>query len=159
MNMNVLIGSLTGLVLGALLALAIVWNQAPNLMMTVDASPYDFEGTVAAFEQAAADAGWSILEARDMQAVVAKHGADVLPVTNFDLCSSEHSIRILEQDDERIVAPMMPCRVSIYETSDGTVHIARMNSGLVAQTFGGLISDVMSTASQETEAFIANVLN
>ncbi|MDR9391772.1 MAG: DUF302 domain-containing protein [Trueperaceae bacterium] len=159
MNAKTLTGTLLGLVVGAILALAIVWFSAPSMMMMVDESPYGFEETVAEFQAAADEAGWSVLEARDMQAVVANHGADVDPVMVFDLCSSRHSIEILEQDDERIVTPMMPCRVSIYETSDGTVHVARMNSGLVARTFGGLISDVMQTASGETEAFIATVVN
>jgi uncharacterized protein (DUF302 family) len=90
---------------------------------------------------------------------VARHGADVPGVTVFDLCSSKYSIEILERDDERIVTPMMPCRVSVYETSDGTTYVARMNSGLVARMFGGLINDVMQKASAETEAFIRTVVN
>jgi uncharacterized protein (DUF302 family) len=144
---------------GALVMGALVWTQAPSLMMLQDESPYGYEETVAVFREAAAGAGWSILNYTDMQAVVARHGADVPGVTVFDLCSSKYSIEILERDDERIVTPMMPCRVSVYETSDGTTYVARMNSGLVARMFGGLINDVMQKASAETEAFIRTVVN
>ena len=54
---------------------------------------------------------------------------------------------------------MMPCRVSVYATSDGTTYIARMNSGLVARVVGGLINDVMQVTSAETEEFIAAIVS
>ncbi len=148
-----------GFVAGLLVLGATLWATAPGMMMLEDESPYDYEETLAVFEEEAEAHGWSILNSHDMQAVVASHGADVPGVTVFDLCSSEHSIEILEQDDERIVTPMMPCRVSVYETSDGTTYIARMNSGLVARLFGGLINDVMQVASAETEEFIDAVIS
>ena len=159
MNTKTLIVALTSFVLGLAAAAVLLWTQAPSLMMLQDESPHGFEETVAIFREAAADAGWSVLNHTDMQAVVANHGADVPGVTVFDLCSSRYSIEILERDDERIVTPMMPCRVSVYETSNGTTYVARMNSGLVARLFGGVINDVMQKASAETEAFIRSVVN
>lgn len=159
MNTKALTVGIAGFVIGLLAMAAIVWFSAPSLMMLQDESPYGYQETIAVFETQAAEAGWSILNSTDMQAVVANHGASVPGVTVFDLCSSQYSIEILQRDDERIVTPMMPCRVSVYETSDGTTYVARMNSGLVARMFGGLIDEVMQKASAETEAFIANVVN
>lgn len=159
MNRTVIIASLAGFVLGAIVLGGVLFAAAPSLMMLTDESPYGYEETLAVFEAEAAEAGWSILGQHDMAAVVANHGADVPGVTVFDLCSSRYSIEILERDDERIVTPMMPCRVSVYETSNGTTYVARMNSGLVARLFGGVINDVMQKASAETEAFIRSVVN
>ena len=159
MNAKAIGIGIAGVLVGVLALGGILWVSAPSLMMTEDESPYGYEETVAVFREAAAGAGWSILNYTDMQAVVARHGADVPGVTVFDLCSSKYSIEILERDDERIVTPMMPCRVSVYETSDGTTYVARMNSGLVASMFGGLINEVMQKASAETEAFIRTVVN
>ncbi|MGM0618652.1 MAG: DUF302 domain-containing protein [Actinomycetota bacterium] len=158
MNARTISLALASFVAGLLVLGGVLWVTAPSLMMLSDESPYDYEETLAVFEEEADAAGWSILNSHDMQAVVANHGADVPGVTVFDLCSSQYSIEILELDDERIVTPMMPCRVSVYETSDGTTHIARMNSGLVARFFGGTIDEVMQQASAETEVFIERIV-
>ncbi len=72
--------------------------------------------------------------------------------------AAEYSAEILELDDERIVSPMMPCRIAIYEKSDGTTYIARMNSSLVARAFGGQINETMQKASAETEEFISDLI-
>lgn len=53
----------------------------------------------------------------------------------------------------------MPCRVAIYEKSDGVTYIARMNSQLMARPFGGVINSVMRKAAVETEQIIAQVIN
>lgn len=159
MNAKLATTAIAAFLAGILVVAALLWTQAPSLMMLQDESPYGYEETVAVFREAAAGAGWSILNYTDMQAVVARHGAEVPGVTVFDLCSSRYSIEILQRDAERIVTPMMPCRVSVYETSDGTTYVARMNSGLVARLFGGLIDEVMQKASAETEAFIRSVVN
>jgi len=159
MNAKLATTAIAAFLAGILVVAALLWTQAPSLMMLQDESPYGYEETVAVFREAAAGAGWSILNYTDMQAVVARHGAEVPGVTVFDLCSSRYSIEILQRDAERIVTPMMPCRVSVYETSDGTTYVARMNSGLVARLFGGVINEVMQKASAETEAFIRSVVN
>lgn len=53
---------------------------------------------------------------------------------------------------------MMPCRLSVYETSDGKVIISRMNTGLVSKVFGGLVTEVMAQASAENEQILSAVL-
>jgi len=144
--------------LGALTMGVVMFFSAPTLMMMEDESRYGFEETIDRFETKVDDAGWSIVNTHDMQAVLEGHGYDVDRVETFELCSSEYSAEILKLDDERIVSPLMPCRISIYETSDGSVHIARMNSSLMARTFGGVINDVMQKAAAETEEIIDPLL-
>ena len=130
----------------------------PGLMMLEDESRYDFETTVEVFEQKVREAGWSILTVHDMQATLQSHGHDVIGVQIFELCSSRYSAEILKLDDERIVAPLMPCRIAIYEKSNGKTYITRMDSQLMAQPFGGVINDVMQKASAEIEAVVAQVI-
>jgi len=141
-------------VLGALAMALIAFFSAPALMMMEDESRYGFEETVSRFETKVDEAGWSIVNTHDMQAVLDGHGYDVDRVETFELCSSEYSAEILKLDDERVVSPLMPCRISVYETSDGSVYISRMNSSLMARTFGGVINDVMQKAAAETEEII-----
>ncbi len=154
---HVLFG-LGGLLIGLILTLVILFLSAPRLMMVEDESNYGFEETVQRFEDEVVDAGWSIPGHHDMQAILESHGHEVLRVEIFELCSSKYSAEILELDDERIVSPLMPCRIAIYEKSDGNTYISRMNNTLMARLFGGVIYDVMEQASEETEAIIDELI-
>lgn len=152
----------TGLVIGAVLALLIggliLFKMTPGLMMAEDVSKYDFETTVKNFEEEVKEAGWSIPTVHDMQATLDGFGHQVDEIMIFELCSSKYSAEILKLDDERIVSPMMPCRVSIYTKSDGKTYISRMNSGLVAKFFGGVVDEVMQMAADETEIILGKLI-
>ncbi len=154
-----LIFGLGGLVLGVILTLGIFWLAAPSLMMMEDESNYDFDETVERFDEELDNAGWSVLEIHDMQEILDGHGHDVDQIKIYELCSSEYSANILELDDERIVSPLMPCRVSVYEKSDGNTYISRMNSSLFAMPFGGVINDTMQVAAEETEDVIDELID
>ena len=154
---RILVGSVA-LVLGAAIALGVVYAAAPSMMMLEDESKYSFDETVSVFEQEVKNAGWKVAGIHDMKAVLAGFGHDVMNVKIYELCSSKYSAVILEQDDERIVAPLMPCRVAIYEKSDGKTYITRMNSTLMAKPFGGLIDSVMQQAAGETEVILARLI-
>ncbi len=130
----------------------------PGLMMLEDETKYDFETTVQVFEDKVNEAGWSILVTHDMQETLKGHGHDVKSVKIFELCSSKYSAEILKLDDERIVSPLMPCRVAIYEKSNGKTYIARMDSELLARPFGGVINEVMQQAASEIEDVIVQVI-
>lgn len=159
MSKKLIVTGVVAFVAGIVLTGVVGYVSAPSMMMLEDESPYDFETTVERFEEAVAAGGWSVLTVHDMQDVLAGHGYDVDAVKIYELCSSQYSADILALDDERIVSPLMPCRVSIYEKSDGSAYIGRMNSELMARPFGGVINDVMQTAAVETERVIANVLS
>ncbi len=154
-----LIFGLGGLVLGVILTLGIFWLAAPSLMMMEDESNYDFDETVERFDEELDNAGWSVLEIHDMQEILDGHGHDVDQIKIYELCSSEYSANILALDDERIVSPLMPCRVSVYEKSDGNTYISRMNSSLFAMPFGGVINDTMQVAAEETEDVIDELID
>lgn len=156
---TIIIATVSAFVAGVLLTGVIGFTSMDRLMMLEDESPYDFDTTVAVFEQAVAAGGWSVLQVHDMQEILAGHGHDIDAVRIYELCSSKYSAEILALDDERIVSPLMPCRVSIYEKSDGSVYIGRMNSELMARPFGGVIAEVMKVAAVETEAVISQLLN
>ena len=157
MKTNIFTG-IAGLVLGIILTGIIGFYSLPGLMMLEDETAYDFETTVEVFEEKVREGGWSVLKTHDMKETLKGHGHDVLNVKIFELCSSKYSAEILKLDDERIVTPLMPCRVAIYEKSDGKTYIARMDSELLARPFGGVINDVMQQAASEIEDVIAQVI-
>lgn len=153
-----LVVALVAVLIGAILTGVTIFYSAPDMMMLEDESKYDFDKTVEVFEKEVVDAGWKIAGLHDMKEILAKFDHDVINIKIFELCSSKYSALILKEDDERIVSPLMPCRVAIYEKSDGKTYITRMNSSLMAAPFGGLIKDVMDLAASETEVILEKVI-
>ena len=158
MNKKVILAGIGGFVLGVLLVGLVGFLMAPNLMMIEDESPLGYEETVQAIQDAAAAHEWKVPAVHAIHKSVNKAGCNVLPVSVIELCQPDHAARVLEDDDARIVSSMIPCRLSVYETSDGKVIISRMNTGLVSKVFGGLVTEVMAQASAETEQLLSAVL-
>lgn len=152
---------LTGLIAfaaGAAASGILLFYSMDSFMMLEDESGLGFEATVESFTKNVEKAGWTILETHDMREILASHGHEVRPVKIFELCSAKYSAEILSLSDERIVSPLMPCRVAVYEKADGRTYISRMNSILMAKPFGGDINRVMSVAGAETEDIILGSL-
>lgn len=121
-------------------------------------SPTDFDTTVDRLSKEIENKSWKISNIYDLQKTIENHGKIVLPVKIFSLCHPKHSGKILEKDSERIVSSMMPCRVSVYEKDDGKTYISRMNSLIVASSFGGIIEQVMTDSAKEVEEIIEKTL-
>ncbi|ADI00341.1 DUF302 domain-containing protein [Salisediminibacterium selenitireducens] len=159
MKKNLIIGIVIGAVLSAGLFLLVAFQAGPGMMMHEDQSKYDFDETIEVFEQQVAEAGWSVAGMHDMKEILDGHGHDVIDIKIYELCSSKYSAEILKLDDERFVSPLMPCRISFYEKSDGNTYISRMNSSLMAKPFGGVIDEVMQQAAAETEAILDHLID
>jgi uncharacterized protein (DUF302 family) len=101
---------------------------------------------------------WKISNVYDLQKTLNQLGKEVLPVKVFSLCHPNHSGRILEKDTERIISSMMPCRVSVYEKTDGKTYISRMNSSMIAAGFGVIAAQVMTESANEVEEIIEHIL-
>jgi len=147
-----------GVVAGMLVMGVLVFSMAPRLMMLESVSKYDFDGTVEAFSAAVERAGWKVVGQHDMKATLANFGHDVRNVKIVEVCSAVYSAEILKLDNERIVSPLIPCRIAIYEKSNGNTYIGRMNSPLFGRMFGGVINSVISRASVVTEEMIATLV-
>jgi uncharacterized protein (DUF302 family) len=143
---------------GFAIALAVIWHSAPDLMLMEDESKYNFAESVEKFEQKALADGWKIPTVHDLQKTMANFGKDVLSVKVFELCHPEHAYEILSRDAERVVSSLMPCRVAIYERSNGKTYISRMNTSLMGSMMGGVVPEVMKVASTESEAIISVLL-
>ncbi len=155
---KVVITGIAGIVTGLILMGALMFLKMPDLMLLEDRSRYNFETSVEKFEAAVVENNWKVVKVHDMRSTLAKFGHDIMEVKIFELCSARHSVRILELDDERIVSALMPCRVAIYEKSNGYVYVSRMNSKLMAIPMGGVIADVMGLAAVETEEIIRSII-
>jgi uncharacterized protein (DUF302 family) len=144
-----LFGVLTGLALAGVLA----YLFAPGLMISEQESPLSLDATVERLTTAAKEKGWVVSGVKKLDESVKKHGGpDVRAVRLVELCHADHAGKILLDDDARFVSVMMPCTISVYEKSDGSVWMSSLNPGLVGKLFGGVISEVMAGPVAEAQA-------
>ena len=121
-------------------------------------SLFSFEATIIKLNTIIIDAGWKLPAVHDLQATIKNYGKDILPIKVFEICHPKHSSRLLELDDERIVSTFMPCRISVYEKSDGKTYISRFDGKRLSAMFGGLVEEVMTEANSEMEEMIGPLL-
>jgi uncharacterized protein (DUF302 family) len=143
-----------GLLTGLFLSIFLIYSTAESIMLIEKQSNYSFEKSVELFEETAIGNGWKIPAIHDMQKTMHNFGKDVLQAKVFELCHPVHAYEILSRDKERIVMSMMPCRVAIYEKSDGKTYVSFMNTGLMGGMMNGVVPKVMKEASHETEMII-----
>lgn len=125
-----------------------------NEMILENISKFAFEETINKLTEAIALNEWKLTAVHNLQQTLKNFGKEVIPVKVFALCHPKHSGRILELDQERIVSSLMPCRISVYEKSDGKTYISRLNSGMMAASFGGIIETVMTDSTKDIEKII-----
>jgi uncharacterized protein (DUF302 family) len=133
-------------------------DKKKDKLFIENASRYGFDETVVKLTDEIQKRSWSISFVHDLQQTLKKHDKDVLPVKVFAICHPKHSGRILDRDDERIVSSMMPCRISIYNKSNGITYVSRMNTGSLASSIGGIIEQVMKDSTAEVEGIIEAVV-
>ncbi|MFO7599939.1 MAG: DUF302 domain-containing protein [Candidatus Desulfacyla sp.] len=132
-------------------------GDRPQLVQVIQ-SKKSFPETLKAFKEEVRKAGWSLLNVTNLAGVLSERGFTLHPVVVLDVCSGKHSSRILSNDDYRPFSAFMPCRVSIYQTSDGRVHIARMNAAAVTEIMLTGVAEVMLASDKEIAEIIANTV-
>ena len=133
-------------------------TQSNEQMFLENESKYNFAQTVEKLTAEIEKKAWKVSAVHDLQETLKKNGTEVLPVKVFALCNPIHSSKILLEDDERIVSSLMPCRVSVYEKSNGKTYISRMNTGVLAKSIGGIAEEVMIASSEDVEAILSSLI-
>lgn len=152
-----MIYAIVGLLIGALVMLFVIKSMAPRMMLIESKSHYTFEETLERLQQAVDEKGWKTPHVHDLQATMAKFNYEVRKVKVMEVCKPDVAQLILSQDDERIASTLMPCRISVYEKSDGQVYVSRLNSVKMGGLFGGIIKQAMDVAGNESEEIIQSV--
>lgn len=155
--MKQMIYAIVGIVIGALVMLFVIRIMAPKMMLIESKSQYAFEETLERLQQAVDEMGWKTPHVHDLQATLAKFDYDVRKVKVMEVCKPDVAQLILSKDDERIASTLMPCRISVYEKSDGQVYVSRLNSVKMGGLFGGIIKQAMDIAGNESEEIIQSV--
>ena len=152
-----IITAIAALVAGVVLTLGIMFLSAQSIMLKESESNYNFTKSVEVFTNYVEENGWKIPTVHDMKETMNNFGKDVLQAKVFELCHPEHAYEILSRDKERVVMSMMPCRVAIYEKSDGKTYVSWMNTGLMGRMMKGVVPKVMKAASSESEDLIKSI--
>jgi uncharacterized protein (DUF302 family) len=156
--MNLLL--LTGLIAVLLVVcFRLLRFDLPRLLLPECRSAYPLADTVTRLAEAAQSAGWVVQSIVELEKSIEKNGGGVVrPVRLVNLCQARHAARIMHDDTARRVSVLMPCTISVYEKSDGSVWVAAMNPGLIAPFFGGVVARVMGgPIAREQAAFIRTV--
>jgi uncharacterized protein (DUF302 family) len=132
--------------------------QDNEQMFLENESKYNFAETIEKLTAEIEKKTWKVSAVHDLQETLKKNGTAVLPIKVFALCHPKHSSKILLKDDERIVSSLMPCRVSVYEKSNGKCYISRMNTGVLAKSMGGVVEEVMIASSKEVEEILNSLI-
>ena len=146
-----------GLIIGAVITVLVIKSSAPKLLVLESKSQYGFEETLDRLQGAVDSLGWKTPHVHDLQATMAKFSYDVNKVKVMEVCKPDIAHMVLSQDDERIASTLMPCRISVYEKSDGLVYVSRLNSVKMGGLFGGVIEQAMDKAGNESEEIILTV--
>jgi len=158
MHKKWILSGIAGFVIGIVVMLLTAFSAAPKLMIIENDSRYDLDQTVEMIQQNARELGWKVPTVHHLHDAVSPYGYEVGRVSVMELCQPHHAAKILAEDSAKVVTSMMPCRISVYETADGRTVISRMNTGLVAQSFGGTIAAVMAEATKENERILESVI-
>ncbi|MCF7919020.1 MAG: DUF302 domain-containing protein [Candidatus Cloacimonetes bacterium] len=157
--MRKIIYLIVGIIIGAILTGILVWNQMPGLLLVRLESQHDFDTTVDMLEENAFAGGWEVISVVDVQQRLEGYGyEDFLRMKIIEICHGEHSYTIFQDDENKKVAGIMPCRFAVYEQYDGKVMISKMNIGLMSKMFGGLIQRVMGTVAGEERVMLEGVV-
>lgn len=129
-----------------------------NSLFIEQESKYDFDETVENIVVEIKKTSWKISVVHDLQQSLEEYGQKILPIKVLALCNPMYASQLLTNDEMRIVSSLMPCRISIYQKSDGKTYISRMN----ILSFAGLLSreseQLMTSSHHEVEEIVKSVL-
>ncbi|MFZ6034290.1 MAG: DUF302 domain-containing protein [Melioribacter sp.] len=121
-------------------------------------SKYTFSETVDSLSRLGNRNGWKIVAIHDLQKSLKKNGKEVLPVNIIEFCNPEYSYEVLKEDNYKAVSALMPCRISVYEKSDGKTYISRINPEFLAASFGNVKNSPMAKAIGDVEYILSRLL-
>jgi uncharacterized protein (DUF302 family) len=121
-------------------------------------SKLNFEETVKYISDKAQEEGWMVPIVHDLKKSVGKAGYEVRPVKVIEICNPHFASQILENDKSRIITPMMPLRISVYELENGDVIIARFNPDIVSKMFGDVAGETLLKACSTSEEIVGEII-
>ena len=150
---------LIGTIIGFALSLVIGHALLPQNLITVLPSPYSVQETVLRIEAEAENRDWKVPHKYDLQnSMAGVSDSTMTELVVMSLCHPEHAYRLVREDERKPISALMPCRISIYSTTDGQVYLSAMNVSLISRLFGGETAKVMGVVNQEMDRLVQGAL-
>ena len=127
-------------------------------MIIEHVSPFTVPVTVEKLIEVAKLKGWQNPAVHNLQQSLAKSGKEVLPVEVVEICKPEYSGSMLEKNDERIVSVLMPCRISVYEKTDGNTYVALLDMSQLTDGMTETATKAVHAASDESFEIVKSVV-
>jgi uncharacterized protein (DUF302 family) len=127
-------------------------------MIRENKSKFNFEETEKKLISSIEKYNWKLTHTHNFQETMLKFSKIVRPIKVFEICNPEHAYKILQQNDERVVVSLMPCRIAIYEKENGITYVSRLNAGEMSKSFGGIIEEMMTQSGFENEQILKEII-
>ncbi len=159
--MSTPIALIAGIVAGTVLTGAVVVWLMRTRMLVAHRSRRSFEDTCAAIETVVlSHKGWGFpIETWNFYETFARKNVvpeNIRKIKVFFVCNAAHASRVITADPS--MAGMMPCSWAVYELDDGSVWVSKMNIGMMAGMFSGVIGRTMREVAEADEMFLRPVL-
>ncbi|MCX6242097.1 MAG: DUF302 domain-containing protein [Bacteroidetes bacterium] len=132
--------------------------MSTNQLIIEHVSPFTVPVTVEKLIEVAKLKGWQNPAVHNLQQSLAKSGKEVLPVEVVEICKPEYSGSMLEKNDERIVSVLMPCRISVYEKTDGNTYVALLDMSQLTDGMTETATKAVHAASDESFEIVKSVV-
>ena len=132
--------------------------MSTNQLIIERVSPFNVPVTVEKIIEAAIQKEWQNPAVHNLQESLAKSGKHVRPVQVVEICKPDYSGRMLEQNDERIVSILMPCRISVYEKVDGKTYVALLDMTAMISGLPPTAAEAIRGATDESFEIVKAVV-
>ncbi len=159
--MNLALALVIGIVLGIISTGIAVVLVMRSKMVVARPSARSFEDTCEAIERVVGEAkGWGFpIETWNFYERFKEKGCipeGFAKIKVYFVCNTKLASGVLE--DTPAMAGIMPCSWAVYERTDGSVWLSKMNIGMMALMFGGVIGEAMKRVEEADETFLSEVL-
>ena len=169
----ILAGILLGVVLTGAIGFRYVKGHADDMMISEHESKYAtvnltvdaiYDG-VDAFNTAYADeiekvGSWTVLDMLNVtEKLKAKDPvkyADMKDVRIVNLCNGKIAHDLLDEDDRRKLATLMPCAIAVYETDNG-VYVSGFDMHMISMIMSDDIAEVLEMVAEADDEILENV--
>jgi uncharacterized protein (DUF302 family) len=84
--------------------------------------------------------------------------SDSTPMNVITLCNPKIAKAIVDDQKSRRLASVIPCQFAVYQKSDGSVVISRLNFSLIGYMLGGTAAEMAARATQEQMKIMDDVI-
>jgi uncharacterized protein (DUF302 family) len=131
----------------------------PQPIVVEEVSRADFTTTLDNLKRQLEADGWNLVAEINLGARLAKKNVAIPGgLVILELTSGKNAVPLLQRDETRYVAALMPCSVSIYGMSDGRVMVSRMNAGMMAGMLEPEVAEVMKKSAKHLDESITRAL-